>query len=473
MAFSMLAGQPIGRLVFALGGGAWLSPRLLTAEGALLAIGMQSQAVSDQGMITSNAGLVRFYQHQILHGEFLGAALFGPPTAASLPFWGDSMQVFHLFKQGSLFVTVSYQDASGAWVTLRVSNETISTGEYLWMQKLVTLPQVSFRAKEFGGYVALNWGSLTFLPDAFVDVSGNLISPPQKISVKAEWGATDLVSRLIFEGNAFLRSRNPDELGYDLFEREFKEKALEMGADFIATGHYAQKYEHTNKYELKEGVDKNKDQSYFLYTLNQEQLQKVLFPIGHLTKPEVRKLALKFKLPTATKKDSQGLCFIGKVDMKDFLSHYIEIKRGDVLNTKNEVIGYHDGAMFYTIGQRHGFTITSKSNDGPRLFVISKDLEQNTIKVADKESDASEVYSVKELFLPEIHFISDTDITFPCKISARIRYRQEKQECTLEKKTDGFHILFNESQNGVPVGQSAVLYDGEVCLGGGVIEKTN
>ncbi|HBD24941.1 MAG: tRNA 2-thiouridine(34) synthase MnmA [Candidatus Zambryskibacteria bacterium RIFOXYD1_FULL_40_13] len=253
----------------------------------------------------------------------------------------------------------------------------------------------------------------------------------------------------------------------------FLKKALEMGADFIATGHYAQKYEHTNKYELKEGVDKNKDQSYFLYTLNQEQLQKVLFPIGHLTKPEVRKLALKFKLPTATKKDSQGLCFIGKVDMKDFLSHYIEIKRGDVLNTKNEVIGYHDGAMFYTIGQRHGFTITSKSNDGPRLFVISKDLEQNTIKVADKESDASEVYSVKELFLPEIHFISDTDITFPCKISARIRYRQEKQECTLEKKTDGFHILFNESQNGVPVGQSAVLYDGEVCLGGGVIEKTN
>ena len=235
MAFSMLAGQPIGRLVFALGGGAWLSPRLLTAEGALLAIGMQSQAVSDQGMITSNAGLVRFYQHQILHGEFLGAALFGPPTAASLPFWGDSMQVFHLFKQGSLFVTVSYQDASGAWVTLRVSNETISTGEYLWMQKLVTLPQVSFRAKEFGGYVALNWGSLTFLPDAFVDVSGNSISPPQKISVKAEWGATDLVSRLIFEGNAFLRSRNPDELGYDLFEREFKEKALEMGAEYGST----------------------------------------------------------------------------------------------------------------------------------------------------------------------------------------------------------------------------------------------
>jgi tRNA-uridine 2-sulfurtransferase len=285
----------------------------------------------------------------------------------------------------------------------------------------------------------------------------------------------------------------------------FLKKALEMGADFVATGHYAgvkeisfssHSSEGTDKslvrfssvsatrlrspssendstkslFELHESIDKEKDQSYFLYTLNQEQLSHTLFPVGGMTKPEVRKLAKKFGLPTAEKKDSQGLCFIGKIDMKDFLSHYIPQKEGDVLNTKGEVVGTHDGAMFFTIGQRHGFTITKKTPDDPRFFVVSKDIEKNTITVAGKEKESSEIYDTKEIIVKNVHSISGNEPPFPLKTSVRIRYRQEKQACVVEKKSDGCHVTFENPQNGVAVGQSAVLYDGEVCLGGGIIE---
>lgn len=248
----------------------------------------------------------------------------------------------------------------------------------------------------------------------------------------------------------------------------FLRKAREMGADFIATGHYAQNKDQ----QLVESVDMNKDQSYFLYTLGQKELQHVLFPIGGMTKPEVRKLAQKFNLPTAEKKDSQGLCFIGKIDMEEFLTHYIETKDGNVLNTSGEVVGTHKGAILYAVGQRHGFTITKKSASDPRFFVISKDLEKNTITVADKESEKEAVFSTKEIFVPDMHFISGSEPTLPLKTSVRIRYRQEKQGCILEKRADGFYIVFDTPQNGVALGQSAVLYSEEVCLGGGIIEKT-
>lgn len=254
----------------------------------------------------------------------------------------------------------------------------------------------------------------------------------------------------------------------------FLEKAIKMGADFVATGHYARNIKNKNGgFELWEAKDKNKDQSYFLHTLNQEQLSHTLFPIGEMTKPEVRKMAEKFSLPTATKKDSQGLCFIGKVDMKDFLSHYIEIKNGDVLNSKGEIVGSHDGAMFYTIGQRHGFTITEKSSAEPRFFIISKDLENNTITIADKEKDFSEVFSVKELDISGLHFVSGGVFKFPMKTSVRIRYRQEKINCVLDKNKNGYTVSFQKPQNAIAKGQFAVFYNDENCLGGGIIEKTD
>ena len=325
----------------------------------------------------------------------------------------------------------------------------------------------------------------------------------------------------------------------------FLEKALALGADFIATGHYARlkkgydfslekhfsgyavrpagrplnlgssraceapekcfSREKSGIFELQEATDDNKDQSYFLYTLNQEQLSRTLFPVGNLTKPEVRKLAEKFGLSTATKKDSQGVCFLENIDIKEFLSHYIETKRGDVLNTTSEIIGWHNGAILYTIGERHGFTITKKTPNESRLFVVAKNLEKNTITVANKEKESDVVFSTKEIIVKNLHFILDRlssqeqlfsgaserdgarlsgrpagrtvypenncscDKTFNCTV--RIRYRQEKQNCSVIKKSDGWHITFAEPQNGVAIGQSAVLYDNDICLGGGIIEK--
>jgi tRNA-specific 2-thiouridylase len=261
----------------------------------------------------------------------------------------------------------------------------------------------------------------------------------------------------------------------------FLKKALEMGADYVATGHYARIDVRSTKkdvreYQLLEGKDKNKDQSYFLYTLNQKQLSYILFPIGDMTKPEVRKLAKKFGLPTAEKKDSQGVCFLGKLDMKDFLAHYIKPKKGEVLNVKGEVIGFHNGAVFLTIGQRHGFTITKKSSKEPRYFVVSKNLKNNTITVASKEINKKVVYSIKNIFLSEINFIGEKP-KFPLKISVRIRYRQEKQKCNLltlgVNKSAKYQVVFDKLQDAIAAGQSAVFYDDEMCLGGGIIEKTS
>ena len=260
----------------------------------------------------------------------------------------------------------------------------------------------------------------------------------------------------------------------------FLSKALEMGADFIATGHYAQICQGASlTHELKESKDKEKDQSYFLYTLGQEELKHTLFPVGNMTKPEVRKLAEKFGLPTAHKKDSQGLCFIGKVDMKDFLSHYIQTKRGDVLNTSGEIVGHHNGAVLFAIGERHGFTITKKSPDDPRFFVVSKDIDKNTITVANKElGHPMSKWDTKEIIIKDLHLINLDDISSKLdkqlKTSVRIRYRQEKQSCLLTpecSKPNEYKVVFDIPQNAISVGQSAVFYDGGICLGGGVIEK--
>jgi len=261
----------------------------------------------------------------------------------------------------------------------------------------------------------------------------------------------------------------------------FLDKALKMGADCVATGHYARIREISNpndqypiKYEMLEGIDKNKDQSYFLYTLTQKQLAHILFPIGHLTKPEVRKIAKKFKLPNAEKKDSQGVCFLGKLDMKDFLLHYMKKKKGVVLNTKNEIIGHHDGAGFFTIGQRHGFTITKKSTKDPRYFIVTKDLLKNTITVANKVNEKNAVYSIKKVVVSDVHFISGKKSSCFFNATVRIRYRQEKQKCLLTRsvsKFQGYSLTFNKSQNAIAEGQSAVFYDGEICLGGGIIDR--
>lgn len=253
----------------------------------------------------------------------------------------------------------------------------------------------------------------------------------------------------------------------------FLDKAKEMGADYIATGHYAQNIEKDGVFQLTESKDKEKDQSYFLYTLNQEQLKHTLFPVGHLTKPEVRKLAEEFGLPTATKKDSQGLCFMGNIDIKEFLNHFIEVKKGDVLNTDGKVVGYHEGSQFLTIGQRHGFTITEKTPEDPRFFVIKKDLEKNTITVASKELEKDKINNINSFKVKRLHFISGSEPLLPHNTTVRIRYRQTKIDCALKKENEYYTVSFNSPENAVAVGQSAVFYDKDVCIGGGIIEIIN
>ena len=254
----------------------------------------------------------------------------------------------------------------------------------------------------------------------------------------------------------------------------FLDKARAMGADLIAMGHYARikrmgegsgEKKEARKHLLLKGVDENKDQSYFLWTLTEKQLAQTLFPIGGYKKSEVREMAEKFGLPTAQKKDSQGLCFIGKVEMKDFLKHYIDEKPGDAIDTKGTVIGRHEGAWFYTIGQRHGFMIAKKSAHELPYYVIGKDIRANTITVADQQIE--EGFAKREVILKDVNWNYAT----PQKgknYQARTRYRQVLQACEMLPLGNETQVVFAVPQNVAP-GQSLVLYDDDQCLGGGII----
>ncbi len=261
----------------------------------------------------------------------------------------------------------------------------------------------------------------------------------------------------------------------------FLDFALKNGADYIATGHYVRlnkvalrlllksSSRSATLLELLMGVDKNKDQSYFLWTLTQGQLKHCLFPIGGYQKSEVRKMAKNFGLPTAQKKDSQGLCFVGKVDMKEFLQRFIPQKIGDVLNRAGEIIGRHDGVFYYTIGQRHGFEIIKKGVADEPYYIIAKDLEKNTITVSSKNQLGGATPKFGErVEIEEVNWILGEAPDLDKKYQARIRYRQDLQGCQLEKKDRQIFVKFDKKQN-IASGQSIVIYDGEVCLGGGVI----
>jgi tRNA-specific 2-thiouridylase len=282
------------------------------------------------------------------------------------------------------------------------------------------------------------------------------------------------------------RTPNPDvmcnrEIKFGAFWRWAKAR----GADFIATGHYAraQAGAAQNKCLLLAGIDSSKDQSYFLWTLNQDDLEHILFPVGDLTKPEVRQLAEKFKLPNASKKDSQGLCFVGKINIKEFLSHYIEFQPGNVLDKNGEIIGRHPGALFFTIGERHGFTVTKKTPNEERFFVIDKDMEQNTITVSDRtHNNQSRFPAEKTARLTRVNWISGgtwdyssamklrkNDNEYP--LQARIRYRQPLQNIKIVSvNISEVMIELENSQDSLTPGQSLVIYDGEECVGGGIIE---
>jgi tRNA-specific 2-thiouridylase len=266
------------------------------------------------------------------------------------------------------------------------------------------------------------------------------------------------------------RVPNPDVMcNKEIKFGAFLNKSINMGADKVATGHYVQIINSNNKGKkstrLLKGVDDNKDQSYFLWTLKQEQLKNCLFPIGEYKKQDVRKKAKVFGLPTANKKDSQGICFVGKIDMKDFLKHYIKEEKGDVLNGDGETIGHHDGSFFYTIGQRHGFIIDKKSTEDKPYYVVDKDISKNTIVVSNVDKKQS--FAKKSIRLTNTSWTSDIPEDKD-SYEAKIRYRQDMQKCNIKINNKVVVVEFKETQI-VASGQSLVLYDGDECLGGGII----
>jgi len=261
------------------------------------------------------------------------------------------------------------------------------------------------------------------------------------------------------------RTPNPDvlcnrEIKFDLFLKA----AEALGADRIATGHYARiGTDGEGRHALLAGADPDKDQSYFLHQLSQEQLARSVFPIGGLRKTEVRRIAAELGLPNAEKKDSQGICFVGKVDLREFLRYRIPSRPGPIVTTEGAVVGVHRGIAPYTIGQRHGLAV----GGGAPCFVVEKDIHRNTLVVARGE-DPAELYA-PAAGVEDMHWISGSAPRLPLRCAVRIRYRQPLQEAAVEAAPEGLRIAFASPQRAVSPGQFAVLYDGERCLGGGVI----
>lgn len=227
----------------------------------------------------------------------------------------------------------------------------------------------------------------------------------------------------------------------------------------VATGHYAQNINN----QLVKGIDPTKDQSYFLWTLTNEQLTHVLFPVGGFQKSNVRALAKKYRLPTAVKKDSQGICFIGEIDMKEFLAHYIPKQPGNVLDLSGNCIGHHTGALFFTLGERHGFEITQKGIDDKPLYVVAKDISKNTITVSSNPNQ--EKVGSQQIIL--VDTVWRTPLEMNKKYTAQIRYHGELKSCYFVQDTE---IVFDTFDFSLAPGQSVVVYDGSLCIGGGIVK---
>ena len=262
------------------------------------------------------------------------------------------------------------------------------------------------------------------------------------------------------------RTPNPDVMcNSEIKFKVFMQKALELGADFVATGHYARVDQKDGKWRLLKGIDPAKDQSYFLYTLKQDQLAKVLFPIGEYRKSEVRELARKFGLPTAEKKDSQGICFIGKINVTEFLKEHVKAHAGEIVTTTGQQIGQHGGLPYYTIGQREGIGI---GGSGP-YYVAAKDLDANKLIVTNDKSDP--MLWKSEFIVSDLSWTSD-EPRFPLSTGVSIRYHHPEYSANIEKLADNnLKVKFDQPQRAITEGQAAVFYEGDVLLGGGVIEK--
>ncbi|MFM2282862.1 MAG: tRNA 2-thiouridine(34) synthase MnmA [Bacteroidota bacterium] len=365
------------------------------------------------------------------------------------------------------------------------------------------------------GLFMKNWhdGSVTIQGDCpWIDDSNDALLVAQKLGIPfqtldlSEEYKTRIVDYMFAEYEAG-RTPNPDvlcnrEIKFDIFLKH----ALAIGADYVATGHYCRKdsieKDGQTVYRLLAGIDPNKDQSYFLCQLSQEQLSKALFPVGELTKPQVRAIAKDLDLITAEKKDSQGLCFIGKVRLPEFLQQQLQPKKGQVILIPNEIlsekptytfdtcsdeeikaltqapvlhpsdgkiIGEHNGAHYYTIGQRKGLGIGGFKTG---LFVIGTDTKENIIYLGEGEDHRGLNRAGLFIRQEDIHWIREDRRLQPgekCCYSARIRYRQPLDQCCLYMREEGLYIIFNQLQKGITPGQFAAWYEGDELVGSGVI----
>jgi tRNA-uridine 2-sulfurtransferase len=262
------------------------------------------------------------------------------------------------------------------------------------------------------------------------------------------------------------RTPNPDILcNKEIKFKAFLEKALELGCDYIAMGHYA-RVEHEPEVLLKRGLDSSKDQSYFLCQLSKDQLKKALFPLGEMQKKEVRRLAEKYQLSVSTKKDSTGVCFIGERDFKRFLENYIPAKPGNMETLQGEIVGKHDGIMFYTIGQRRGLGL---GGEGGPWFVLGKDAQRNVLLVG-RDQDTDYLYS-NRCIVSKINWLG-TPLIGPIECSAKFRYRSKDVDVLIQPMgEDTIEVMYPKTAKAVTPGQAAVFYDGEVVLGGGTIDE--
>lgn len=269
------------------------------------------------------------------------------------------------------------------------------------------------------------------------------------------------------------RTPNPDIMcNKEIKFKAFLEFAAEdLGADYIATGHYVQRRDIDGNTQMIRGLDQNKDQSYFLYTLSHEHVRKTLFPIGHLEKPEVRRIAEAQGLVTHDKKDSTGICFIGERKFKDFLAQYLPAQPGPIVTAEGESIGEHQGLMYHTLGQRKGLLIggTKEHGDEP-WYVVDKDVPNNTL-IVGQGANHPRLFS-KGLIANQLHWVDRNALTEPTRMTVKTRYRQHDINCVVEPTDkDCVNVIFDEPQKAVTPGQSAVFYQGDVCLGGGIIES--
>jgi tRNA-uridine 2-sulfurtransferase len=286
---------------------------------------------------------------------------------------------------------------------------------------------------------------------------------------KAYW---DQVFQFCLDEFSRGRTPNPDiwcnkEIKFNVF----LEHAKALGADYLATGHYAKISQNQNQqFELRKAHDLNKDQTYFLHALNQHQLQHALFPLGDMTKPQVRELAESLNLPNAKKKDSTGICFIGERRFKAFLKEFILGKPGAITTIDNQHIGQHDGLMYYTLGQRKGLNIGGvKGMPEAAWYVVDKNLETNQLIVAAGDNHPRLLST--ELTASDLHWITEKPV-FPLTCTAKSRYRQPDQKCTVTAiDTNTIKVIFKSPQRAITPGQSIVFYHKDQCLGGAIIDS--